>query len=491
MGIVAVAFLLVASSCASGVEDIEFSSTGGTGTGATGTGGSGATGAGGAACVPQCAGFGCGETEPTCATTCGGPCDAGCTGHCSDTVQSCDETGVDCGGASCAACNCVPECVGFSCGQTEPTCATTCGDACDPGCTAHCSNGVQDCDETGNDCGGASCSACACVPDCAGYGCGQTEPTCATTCGAACDPGCSAHCSNGVQDCDETGVDCGGATCSACVACGATCAFHAGTCNAASIGGCDGCDMGCASHDPDCDGSACMSACPCLVYSNWYCDGYDDCADPACECPGDNVCVPDCAGYGCGQTEPTCGTTCGAACDAGCTAHCSNGLQDCDETGIDCGGASCSACGGGCGTSCFYYDGSCSAAYIGACDGCDMGCGVHDPDCDGGSCLSACPCLSGYSNWYCDGYDDCADPACECAGDNPNTCGTSCFHWTGSCSAAYIGACDGCDMGCGVHDPDCDGSTCMSACPCLSGYSNWYCDGWDDCSDTSCECSGE
>ena len=78
--------------------------------------------------------------------------------HCSNNVQDGDETGVDCGG-SCTACN-VP---------------------------STCSNGVQDGDETGIDCGG-SCTAC----------------------------GTASTCSNGVQDGDETGVDCGG-SCTACV----------------------------------------------------------------------------------------------------------------------------------------------------------------------------------------------------------------------------------------------------------------------------------
>jgi hypothetical protein len=81
-------------------------------------------------------------------------------------------------------------------------------------------------------------------------------------------------------------------------------------------------------------------------------------------------------------------------------------------------------------------------------------------------------------NWLCSGTD----------------CGLTCFTYTGSCSSTYIDACDGCDMGCEVHDPDCDGSACMSACPCLSGDSSWYCDGYNDCDDSaypSCECAGE
>ena len=51
---------------------------------------------------------------------------------------------------------------------------------------ATCTDGIQNGDETGIDCGGASCGDC---------------------------------CGNGVQDADETGVDCGGAICVACPAC--------------------------------------------------------------------------------------------------------------------------------------------------------------------------------------------------------------------------------------------------------------------------------
>ncbi|MCA9576987.1 MAG: hypothetical protein KC668_16195, partial [Myxococcales bacterium] len=67
---------------------------------------------------------------------------------CTDGTQNGDETGVDCGGAVCGAC---------------PTCT----------------DGMQNGDETGVDCGGAVCGAC---------------PTC----------------TDGTQNGDETGVDCGG-----------------------------------------------------------------------------------------------------------------------------------------------------------------------------------------------------------------------------------------------------------------------------------------
>lgn len=81
---------------------------------------------------------------------CGGP------PTCTDGVQNGDEEGIDCGGATCPAC-------------PEPTCT----------------DGIQNGDETGVDCGGATCPAC---------------PTC----------------TDGVQNGDEIGVDCGGADCPAC-----------------------------------------------------------------------------------------------------------------------------------------------------------------------------------------------------------------------------------------------------------------------------------
>ena len=80
---------------------------------------------------------------------------------CSDGVQNGQETGVDCGGPDCPAC------------PTEPTC----------------SDGVQNGAETGVDCGGPDCPAC---------------PTC----------------DDGIQNGQETGVDCGGPDCPDCPTCG-------------------------------------------------------------------------------------------------------------------------------------------------------------------------------------------------------------------------------------------------------------------------------
>lgn len=83
----------------------------------------------------------------------GGPVEPTCT----DGIQNGDETGVDCGGSNCPACE-----------------------------VATCDDGIQNGDETGVDCGGADC------------------------------PACPATCSDGIQNGDETGVDCGGSSCAPC-----------------------------------------------------------------------------------------------------------------------------------------------------------------------------------------------------------------------------------------------------------------------------------
>ncbi len=109
-----------------------------------------------------------------------------------------------------------------------------------------CRNGVRDCGETGIDCGGS--------------------------CGACVDP-CLNHCGNGRLDCGEGGVDCGG-TCTACV-------------------------------------DACL---------NHFGNGKLDCGEGGVDCGG----------------------TCTACVDP-CLNHCGNGRLDCGESGVDCGG-SCAGC---------------------------------------------------------------------------------------------------------------------------------------------------
>ena len=79
---------------------------------------------------------------------------------CSDGIQNGQETGVDCGGPTCPAC------------EVTPTCT----------------DGIRNGQETGVDCGGPSCPACVVLPTC----------------------------TDGIQNGQETGVDCGGPACPAC-----------------------------------------------------------------------------------------------------------------------------------------------------------------------------------------------------------------------------------------------------------------------------------
>ncbi len=134
--------------------------------------------------------------------------DDGSCETCSDNVQNGDETGVDCGGALCAACppDPVPGCTDASAHNYDPN-ATQ-----DDGSCETCSDNVQNGDETGVDCGGALCAACPPdpIPGCTDASAHNYDPN------ATEDDGSCETCSDGVQNGDESGVDCGGALCSAC-----------------------------------------------------------------------------------------------------------------------------------------------------------------------------------------------------------------------------------------------------------------------------------
>jgi hypothetical protein len=90
----------------------------------------------------------------------------------------------------------------------------------------------------------------------------------------------------------------------------------------------------------------------------------------------------------------------------------------------------------------------------GAGNGCDCGCGIHDPDCDlAGEIVSGCPAGSA-----CNAMSACVPPT-----------------WT--CGIDFFGAMDGCDCGCGAVDPDCSDATLASCDFCSDGGS---------CNSTNC-----
>jgi gliding motility-associated-like protein len=118
---------------------------------------------------------------------------------CNDGIQNGDETGVDCGG-SCDPCTTCNDGV-----QNGDETGVDCGGSCDPCPT--CNDGVQNGDETGVDCGG-SCDPCPTCND----GIQNGDET-GVDCGGSCAP--CPTCNDGIQNGDETGVDCGG-SCAPC-----------------------------------------------------------------------------------------------------------------------------------------------------------------------------------------------------------------------------------------------------------------------------------
>ncbi|MDA0912927.1 MAG: M43 family zinc metalloprotease [Bacteroidetes bacterium] len=86
-----------------------------------------------------------------------------------------------------------------------------CGNVVEPTCE----DGVQNGDETGVDCGGSNCPACPATCDDGIQNGDETGVDCG---GSNCTPCETSTCSDGIQNGDETGVDCGGSNCPACPA---------------------------------------------------------------------------------------------------------------------------------------------------------------------------------------------------------------------------------------------------------------------------------
>jgi hypothetical protein len=88
---------------------------------------------------------------------------------------------------------------------------------------------------------------------------------------------------------------------------------------------------------------------------------------------------------------------------------------------------------------------ACAGAYYGTGDGCDCGCAMDDPDCDGLGCADP----------------GCTADGCDWCWDGPGTmtgCTPAPDGWT--CAGGFYGTGDGCDCGCGIDDPDCNGGGC-------------------------------
>jgi hypothetical protein len=259
-----------------------------------------------------------------------------------------------------------------------------------------CSDGVQNGDESDVDCGGMDCAVCTAGDTC------RTDTDCQSdVCtGGTCD---APTCFDGAQNGQETDVDCGGPDCGSCPS-GATC-----------------------SEDTDCQSSVCDGGtCQTSSCSDGIQNGDEtdvDCGGPDCSaCTSGESCLAD------GDCQS--GVCSGGTCEA---PSCSDGIQNGEETDVDCGGPDCLACTSG---------SSCSA---------DSDC--QSGVCDGGTC-QAPSCSDGVQNG--DETDvDCGGP--DCSGCAP----------TESCQV----------------DGDCAGSSCVGGtCEVLLTGSNTESDpaSWED-----------
>ena len=395
------------------------------------------------------------------------------TPTCSDGYLNQDETDVDCGGATCAACSDGNMCVVAS----DCVSGVCSGGICQP---ATCSDTVQNQDETDVDCGGTTCAACS-----DGGGCLVGSDCVSGVCSAGI---CQAPtCSDAVQNQDETDVDCGGATCAGCPD-GDSCNIASDCLSGVCTGGvcqaptCSDAVQNQDETDVDCGGATC-TACPdgggCLVGSDCtsgVCSG-GICQAPTCsdavqnqdetdvDCGGSTCpACPD--GDGCNvASDCTSGVCTGGICQA---PTCSDAVQNQDETDVDCGGATCPGCpdGDSCSVGSDCASGVCSG---GVCQAPTCADGVQnqdetDVDCGGSTC-PACPPGDGCSvnsdctSGVCSG-GVCQAPTCSDSVQNQDETDVDCGGST--CPGCPIG--DGCNTGSDCLSGACSGGVCQPSC---------------------------
>jgi hypothetical protein len=337
-----------------------------------------------------------------------------CAPGCSDGAQGDGETGVDCGGP-CAPCS-AP--TGSS--ETDRADAGCASDSeCAPGACVEgscrepsCDDGLTNQDETGPDCGGATCARCAVGAACQADSDCEEARFCASMT-SACSP---VSCQDGNQNGAEHGVDCGG-------------------------GECPGCEVGAPCEAAvDCVSSSCVEGA---------------CAEPSCD---DAVRNGDESDVDCGGNCPRCGTGLGcvapadctsAVCDDDCAAgieqccqapSCDDGVRNGSETAIDCGAAPCGRCG------------------VGA--PCTQGGQCASNVCAGNVCSELCD--DGVRNGN-EGAADCGGTEAGCPRcDDGQPCGVDADCASGACDAGACVSCtDGLENGdeggvdCGGSQPGC------------------------------------
>ena len=305
---------------------------------------------------------------------------------------------------------------------------------------AHCSNGAQDQNETGVDCGGG------CAPCAPGSGCVQNTDCDSSVCE---NSSCSQPtCSDGVRNGDETEKDCGGSRCPKCApgqACKADTDCSSNTCTNHL------CALTCLDGKGDCDGDItndceanlqtdamhcgdCATACS-LAHASSACSAgkcvIGKCTAPYEDCDGDpsNGCETNTSADAgnCGG----CGTACGAingtpyCANSVCQITCNAGFADCDDSR-----------GNGC-----EVDLTKDVSHCSACDNvCSQVGGT--PNCVGGKCGIA-NCQTGLGD--CDGSDSCKQDLTSDV-NNCGSCGHACTvaNGQGTCatSACKVAACN-------------------------------------------------
>lgn len=252
-----------------------------------------------------------------------------------------------------------------------------------------CSDRIQNADETDIDCGGPNCNPCSngknCLEnsDCSSQICSDDK---------ICIP--QATCSDGVQNANETDIDCGGIECDPC-----------------------GVDLHCEEHR-DC--------------ASGFCNAVDLCAEPSCEdgerngnetdidCGG-SECSPCTLGRSCVQASDCISGVCVEfVCQApSCTDHVHNG----NETDVDCGGVECAPCANGAScvshSDCYSLVCNNSTCQAPSCNDLTWNQYETDIDCGGPNCP---PCAL---NKRCINNDDCTSHFCN---NNLCTAITSCKH---------------------------------------------------------------
>lgn len=254
-------------------------------------------------------------------------------GVCGDGViegsEGCDDGNTSDGDGCSAECSVEP---GWVCTGEPSDCAEVCGNGrIDAG---------EECDD-GNTADGDGCSA-RCVVE-PGWGCpGPNEPS-------ICTPQCGDGLIVGEESCDDANTTDGDGCDSTCqVETGWTCSGEPSVCSPICgdglIRGNEGCDDG-----NTADGNGCDSTCQ--VEPGWSCSGEPSACTPIC---GDGLLR---GGEWCddGNTDngDGCDSTCQVESDCICTGEpsvcscqgdCNDGIQNGQETGVDCGGPNCPAC---------------------------------------------------------------------------------------------------------------------------------------------------